>query len=127
MLKRRGSADLGLQVDWQFEFVGHGKVLSSRPDTVALDVGNRLEPGVLDQHHDRDLAPSTSRLILEHPDLAYDHLMSPWLRRADDGVALEGKVWSPIITTHWSSDLDAVVSALLVQELVKNGTLPDWA
>jgi len=126
MLKRRGAAELGIQVDWQFEFVGHGKVLSSRPDTVALDVGNRLEPGVLDQHHDRNLAPSTSRLILEHPDLVYDHLMSPWLRRADDGVALEGKVWSPVITTHRAPDFDGVVSALLVRELVEKGRLPAW-
>ncbi len=126
MFKRRGADDLGIQVDWQFEFVGHGKVLLPRPDTVALDVGNRLEPGVLDQHHDRDLAPSTSVLILEHPALVYDHLMTPWLRRADDGVALEGKVWSPVITTHRAPDFDGVVSTLLVRELVRKGTLPPW-
>ncbi|MEO2162639.1 MAG: hypothetical protein ABGY29_08975, partial [bacterium] len=120
------AADLRIQVNWPFEFVGHGKALSSRPDTVALDVGNRLEPGVLDQHHDRDLAPSTSVLILEHPDFAYDHLMSPWLRRADDGVALEGRAWSPVITTHRAPDFDGVVSALLVRELVEKGTLPAW-
>ena len=127
MFKRRGAAaDLGIQVDWQFEFVGHGKVLSSRPDTVALDVGNRLEPGVLDQHHDRDLAPSTSVLVLEHPALVYDHLMAPWLHRADDGVALKGKVWSPVITTHRAPDFDGVVSALLVRELVEKGTFPPW-
>jgi hypothetical protein len=127
MLKRRGASDLGIKVDWQYEFFGHGRVLSPRLDTVALDIGNRLEPGVLDQHQDGSLAPSTAMLIWERPELAYDHLMEPWLRRADDGVSLEGKRWSPVITTHRSPDFDGVVSALLVQEIVQHGMLPDWA
>ena len=127
MLKRRGTDDLGIQVEWQYEFLGHGKTLSPRLDTVALDIGNRLEPGVLDQHQDGSLAPSTAMLVWDRPELVYDHLMAPWLRRADDGVSLEGKRWSPVITTHRSPDFDGVVSALLVQEIVKHGVLPAWA
>jgi hypothetical protein len=127
MLKRRGALDLGIEVDWQYEFFGHGRVLSPRLDTVALDIGNRLEPGVLDQHQDGSLAPSTAMLVWEKPELVYDHLMAPWLRRADDGVSLEGKTWLPVITTHQVPDFDGVVSALLVQEIVQHGMLPDWA
>ena len=127
MTRRRGCRALGLEVTWTFEFVGHGTLLHPRRDTVALDVGNRCEHGLLDQHQDEGLGPSTSRLVVTRPELVYDHLVGPWLDRADSGVDVRGVGWAPVITTHYSPDFDGVVSALLVQRLVEDGELPPWA
>ena len=116
---RRGARELGLKVTWKYEFVGPGTSLVSRPDTVALDVGNRLVAGVLDQHHERELGPSTSRLVMTYPELIFEHLLTPWHERADRGQSLDEVNWSPIITTHKNPDFDGIVSTLLVQELIE--------
>lgn len=124
---RRGACEMGLKVTWKYEFIGPGTSLISRADTVALDVGNRLAPGVLDQHHSRELGPSTSRLVMTYPELIFEHLLTQWHERADGGQSLDGREWSPIITTHRAPDFDGIVSTLLVQELIEHGEFPRWA
>ncbi len=124
---RRGTRDFGLKVDWQFTFAGQGSVLEPGPEAVLVDVGNRLEPGALDQHQDGTLARSTGELLLRHPEYVYDHLVGPWLDRARRGEDLSGEMFQPWLVTHRLPDFDATVSALLVRCLVETGGCPGWA
>jgi len=124
---RRGAKALGLDLQWQYEFVPPGAQFGARADTVILDVGGKLGPGILDHHDDATPGTSTVQMVSQHPEYVYEHLLGPWLERQDGGQAVQGSPWQPIICTHWSPDLDACSSALLVQKLVEDGRLPPWA
>ena len=119
-----GAKALGVEIAWRFEFVGHGSRLDPEPNVITLDVGNAFGPGMLDQHHDLDLGLSTAELVFKHPELVYEHL-AEGLFEASRSV--ECSVYRPVIRTHWSPDFDAVVSAVLVQELLTHGRFPTWA
>ena len=124
---RRGAKELGLALEWQYDFVLPGTQLRVRKDTVLLDVGGALGPGVLDHHGTQTPNTSTAQLVSRYPDYVYEHLLGPWLRRQDDGQDLQGRCWSPVITTHKAPDLDACSAALLVRKLLEDGELPRWA
>lgn len=124
---RVGATELGLKVQWRYEFIGPGSTVQPCPDAVFLDVGGSLQDGVLDQHHDMSLGASTTELVLSYPAHVYNHLMLDWLRRHRDGEALTDRVWTPVIVTHFNPDFDAVVSAHLVMKLVEDGGLPPYA
>ncbi len=117
--------DLGLDVRWRHCFIGHGEIARSQLDAVYLDVGGRIEPGVIDHHQQDDGGPpgSTARLVLDRPDLIHDHLMRRWIERPELGD-LRGRIWQPLIVVHRVPDVDAFVSASLVKRLVETGGLP---
>lgn len=118
-------SDLGLEVRWRYAFVDAGESARTQRDAVYLDVGGRIEPGILD-HHDRDgggVAGSASRLVLERPDLVHEHLMARWIDQAER-ADLAGRVWRPMIVVHRRPDVDAFVSAVLVRRLVESGGVP---
>jgi hypothetical protein len=124
---RDGARDLGLNIDWSYAFVPPGTRLSSTPNAVILDVGGELAMGVLDQHGDFGLGNSTSQLITRHPGMAYDHLMTAWLQRRDDGQDLRGRPFRPRVITHVDPDFDGVVSTHLLMRLIEDGDLPSYA
>jgi len=123
---RPGARDLGLDVHWHYHFLGPGEAASSTPDALFLDVGRSLSPGVIDQHGDAPGAASTAELIVRFPDLAYNHLVGPWLEVARAGRELGGVAWHPGIATHRAPDFDAVVSTLLARHLVEHGGFPRY-
>lgn len=124
---RRGAHDLGLDITWNYEFVSPGTTLGTRHDTVVVDVGNRLLPGVLDTHGTTQANTSSTQQVIDHPEFVYDHLLRPWLDRVDAGQDVNGRPWSPVLTTHRTPDADAICATLLAKLLVENGTLPRWA
>ena len=94
-------------------FVRMGEVLEPRRGEVAVDVGSKCVPGVIDHHlrgADRECAAS---LVASQPDLVLDHL--------GPGGRLE------TLVMHAWPDLDCVVSAYLVQALARTGALPEGA
>ncbi len=127
MTTLRGTNDIGLRVKWRYEFVRHGEVKHTLPDTVFLSVGNSLEAGVLDYHQDGRLAGSAAKLVLRRPDLVYDHLLGRWLDHYRSGANFAGRIWEPIIVTHEAPDFDGIVAAYLITKLIKNGGFPVWA
>lgn len=117
--------DLGLAVRWRHCFVAPGATARTQRGTVFLDVGGRIEPGVLDHHQKEDdgVSLSTAGLIIERPDLVYEHLMATWLDR-DDVESCRGVAWNPRIVVHARPDVDAMVSTWLVRRLIEDGGLP---
>lgn len=124
---RVGARELGLQVQWRFDFVPAGASLQPRRDAVILDVGGALGPGIVDQHQDGNLGACAAELVVRYPEYAYGHLMDDWLRRRDDGQDLKGRAFSPALVLHYGPDFDSLVAVHLVQRLVEDGELPSYA
>ena len=127
MASRAGTNSLQLAVNWQYAFVPQGSVLQPWRDTVLLDMGGALGPGVLDQHQDSSVAASAAELVLKFPEFCYGHLMNDWLRRRDDGVVLAGQPFSPTIVLHVDPDFDSLVACHLSKRLVEDGEPPPYA
>ena len=96
---------LGLDVRWRYSFVAPGDVVGPSSDTVFVDVGGRLEPGIIDHHHAGPRARSSAGTIVACPALVYEHLVGPWIA-ADRTVPVRGRVWSPLVVIHRAPDFD---------------------
>lgn len=118
--------DLGLSIRWRFAFAPPGSTISRSTDVLCLDVGGRLELGVIDHHQGEPGATSTARLVHDHPDLVHEHLVGPWIASARTSE-LKGRPWSPTVLLHEHPDFDAIASTVLAMHLVEEGAFPDSA
>lgn len=114
---------LGLSVSWRYSFLPAGCLVERMTDAVFIDVGGRLEAGVIDHHHANAAKRSSARLVVEHPGFVHEHLVAPWIA-ADRLTRVRGRSWAPTIVMHTSPDFDAIVSTCLVQSLVEHGEFP---
>jgi len=100
----------------RFEFVSYGVQVDPRDvakDTLYLDVGNALGPGVIDGHHLAAHSGSAARLVLQNPELVLES------QRVDRNPA------DPFtIVLHEWPDLDCVASAYLASQLLTTGEFP---
>jgi hypothetical protein len=117
------ATDLGLNVTWRYSFLPAGRVMNPMTDTICIDVGGRLLPGIIDHHHANSARRSCARLVVEHPGLVHEHLVAPWIA-ANRFQAVNGRLWSPNVVMHRSPDFDAIVTAVVVQSLVSDGMFP---
>ncbi len=79
---------------------------------VVLDVGNALEPGVLDHHQFRS-STSATQLVFENPRLILD-----WVDRSAEKITL---------VVHNNPDIDCMAAVFLTVHLLENGALnPAW-
>lgn len=121
-----GARELGLDVQWEFGFVENGVRTATTTGVVYLDVGGHAAPGILD-HHAAVNDGSTANVLLDRPDLAYNHLLGPWLAQREIGRVVSGTRWTPRLVTHVQPDWDSVVSAHLVMRLIMDGEFPEYA
>ena len=121
-----GARDLGLDVHWEFGFVENGTRAATTPGVVYLDVGGHAASGIID-HHAAAGDGSTAHVLLDRPDLAYNHLLGPWLAQHELGQTIAGLRWTPRLVTHYRPDWDSVVAAHLLMRLVMDGEFPAYA
>lgn len=127
MTRFLGTSDLGLKVEWRFRFAGYGEKVPPTPGVVYVDVGGALQPGVLDHHGGDQDDECAAALVLHNRSLVYNHLMSPWLERWEEGRLTSDTEWSPTVITHESPDFDGVVAIHLITRLIADGDFPDYA
>ena len=97
----------------RFGFVPMGQVMEARASVIAVDVGGKCIPGVID-HHFRDAGDEcAASMLFKKPGLVLDHL------GPDERLRL--------LVMHRQPDLDCVVSAFLALHLAKTGELPAGA
>ncbi|MBN2409193.1 MAG: hypothetical protein JXE07_05600 [Candidatus Aminicenantes bacterium] len=100
-----------------YEFVPYGERLDPRPETIALDVGMRTVPGVVDHHHPDAEPECTASLIVKYPDLVINHLSAYVSARPDDRLP-------PLrIITHRLPDFDSLASIFLTLRLLEKGAV----
>jgi hypothetical protein len=99
----------------RLKFVPLGSVLPPEENHVALDVGNRLEPGIIDHHHLRaGESDSTAGLVWKNRVLIQNHV--------GEKSAQDIK-W----VLHEQPDFDAVAALFLAWHLVQCGFFPPGA
>ncbi len=87
----------------KIEFVDYGKELFPEENTIIVDVGKKLEEGILDHHQPDAENECAASLVVKHPELILNHL--------------KGEKEIKVIT-HRYPDFDAVSSAYLVEKVV---------
>lgn len=104
-----------MKIEVTYQFVSYGRQLSPEKNTLALDVGMKTAPGVIDHHHPQADVECTASLIAKSPHLVLDHI------RRDD---IQKAVSYPLrIITHRYPDFDAVSSIFLVLKLLEIGRI----
>lgn len=101
-----------MKVRASFSFVNYGQELEPRPGVLALDVGLKTRPGVVDHHHADAEPECAASLVVKHPPLVLDHL-GEWVKQ---GRAVE-------VVTHRLPDFDAVAAAFLALRLLETGAV----
>lgn len=122
-----GAQDLGLKVDWRYCFVPPGERAVTTPGVVYVDVGGTVAPGIIDHHGQEGSGSCSALLVVEQREQVYNHLLSPWLARFEEGRIPEGAVWKPSLILHHDPDFDSLVAAFLVRALIADGDVPRYA
>lgn len=100
----------------RYEFAGMGQqapAQTGRQDRLYLDVGNALQPGVIDHHHLADSKSSTTREVLSHPELIQQSIKR-WRLPTDPFT----------IVVHDFPDLDCIAAAYLATQYLEKGEFP---
>jgi hypothetical protein len=101
-----------MKVRASFSFVNYGQELEARPGALALDVGFKTKPGVIDHHHPDAEPECAASLVVKHPTLVLGHL-GEWVK--------QGRVVE--VVTHRLPDFDAVAAAFLALRLLETGAV----
>ena len=102
-------------MDIQYAFVNYGEDIPPQPDTVCLDVGMKMVPGVIDHHHPTAEAECAASLVAKYPGLVLDHIRPGRSKGSVEGAR------SLTLVTHRLPDFDAVSSIFLVLKLLEVG------
>ena len=98
-----------------YRFVNYGEPLAPEKDTLVLDVGMAMTPGIIDHHHPQAEAECTASLIIKYPRLVLGHLRP-------DGQPAPASL---TIITHRLPDFDAVSSIFISLKLLETGRIDD--
>jgi hypothetical protein len=126
-LRCLGAQALGLKVEWRYCFVPPGERAATTPGVVYVDVGGTVAPGIIDHHGQDGPGTCSAMLVVEQREQVYNHLLSPWLVRFEEGRVPADAVWTPTLVLHHDPDFDALVAAFLVRLLIAEGDLPRYA
>ncbi|UCE21369.1 MAG: hypothetical protein JSV46_03855, partial [Candidatus Aminicenantes bacterium] len=102
-------------MDVSYQFVNYGEVLKPVEDFLALDVGMKTVPGVIDHHHPKAEVECTASLIIKHPHLVLDHI------KREEKTGIKKDSIQLCIITHRLPDFDSISSVFLALKLIETG------
>lgn len=102
-------------MDVVYQFVKYGEDLKPEKNTLALDVGMKTMPGVIDHHHPNAEPECTASLIAKYPHLVLDHI------KKEESPVKEGEANKLRLITHRFPDFDSISSAFLAIKLIETG------
>lgn len=91
-----------------YTFLNYGHILTPEKESLALDVGMKTVPGIIDHHHPEAETECTASLIVKYPHLILDNIKS------QDTEAKKIQ-----IITHRFPDFDAISSIYLALKLIE--------
>ncbi len=119
--------DFGIELSWKYEFLGPGTTVNPLPNTLFVDLGNRLTEGIIDTHHSDDYK-SSAHALKERPDLVLNHLLTnlneAYARGEQDRLNNLDEMEFTFVT-HEDPDWDGIATFYLCNHLLINGSLPD--
>ncbi len=119
-----GSKDLGIEIQWRFEFLGPGKVVQPSVGRIYVDLGGQLVRGIIDHHFGNCNYESTTSALAGNPDLVLDHLLGPVNNTYYQGLEIRRKEMILEFVTHRFPDWDGMNSFYLTNYLIQNGRMP---
>jgi len=102
-------------MDIAYRFVNYGENINPEENCLALDVGMKTVPGVIDHHHPQAEPECTASLIAKYPHLVLDHFKS----LSSKGGKPEPQILTVI--THKLPDFDSLASIFLALKLLETG------
>jgi hypothetical protein len=119
--------DFGIKLNWKFVFLGPGTTVNPVPNTLFVDLGNRLTEGIIDTHHSDDYK-SSAHALKERPDLVLNHLLTnlneAYARGEQDRLNNLAEMEFTFVT-HVNPDWDGIATFYLCNHLLINGSLPE--
>jgi hypothetical protein len=100
-----------------YQFVNYGENLNPEEDALALDVGMKTVPGVIDHHHPEAEVECTASLIARYPHLVLNHIHREEMEKKE---GLSGKLR---IVSHRLPDFDSISSIFLALKLIEKGSV----
>jgi class 3 adenylate cyclase/tetratricopeptide (TPR) repeat protein len=100
-------------VRFKTRFVGNGETLEPKPAVLALDIGGKTVPGVIDHHQAEAEEECTASLIFKNPKLVTDHVQNILIEDVE-------------FVMHRNPDLDTIAAAYLAQKLIEGEELTSF-
>ncbi len=119
-----GARDLNISIEWRFRFYGHGARVHPEPGVIHVDLGNKLEAGVIDHHIKESPFASSASAIAANPHLVSHHLLGGLNATYYRGLAISRKKIIFTFICHRNPDWDSMVSFYLCRYICENGFLP---
>lgn len=118
-------AELGVTtVNWKFQFHGYGVTVHPQPGTIFVDLGNRLDYGIIDHHHSETGCRSSTSAIVANSHFVLNHLLGPLNETYYRGLSIEHESLTFVFATHKEPDWDSMTSFYLCDYIVRNAALP---
>ena len=119
--------DFGIKLNWKFDFRAHGSTLEPLPNTLFVDVGNKLTEGIIDTHHGTNFN-STADALQKRPELVLNHFLmginQAYARGEADRLRAVNEIELTFVT-HNAPDWDSVAAFFLCDHLVRTGEFPE--
>ncbi|MBD3385103.1 TIR domain-containing protein [candidate division KSB1 bacterium] len=119
-----GAKDLNISIEWRFRFYGHGARVHSEPGVIYVDLGNRLEPGIIDHHIKESPFRSSASAIAGNSQYVSRHLLGGLNDTYYRGQTINRKNMIFTFACHRFPDWDSMVSFYLCRYICENGYLP---
>ncbi len=121
--------DFGIKLNWKFDFKAPGSTWEPLPNTMFVDVGNKLTEGIIDTHQGTKYK-SSAHALSENPHLVLNHLLKglneayargDWNSNQRDSLK-RGIEFTFVI--HTQPDWDGIATFYLCDHLLRTGKLP---
>lgn len=107
-----------INIEFNYEFLGNGiSVDEIEENTLYLDVGNKLEKGIIDHHHLENAVNFNERKFLSTTSLILISM----------DLIPNSKEQTYKIVTHRSPDFDSIAAIYLAKEYLLNGCFPKYS
>jgi hypothetical protein len=116
--------DLNISIEWRFRFYGHGARVHPEPGVIHVDLGNKLEAGVIDHHIKESPFRSSASAIAGNSHYVSRHLLGAVNDIYYRGQTINRKKMIFTFVCHRSPDWDSMGSFYLCNDICEHGYLP---
>ena len=120
----RSLDQLGITLNWEFRFFDRGKLLSPLPNQILVDLGGRLDFGVIDTHQGDTSFESSARAVAHNSHFVIGHLLGKLNEEYASGRPPQVKELTFSFCTHRAPGWDNMAALYICDQLVKTGQVP---
>jgi hypothetical protein len=123
-LQMRSLDQFGISLNWEFRFFNKEDSLSPLPNQILVDLGNRLDFGVIDTHQGDTPFDSLARAVVKNSHFVTSHLLGKLNEEYASGRPPQVKELTFSFCTHRVPDWGSMGALYICNQLVKTGRVP---